>query len=124
MGKSVLIVDDSRISRLLIRRSINNLPYIQNIREADKGEIALALYKESRDDLVLLDLTMEGGMDGYQTLAELKKMDPNVQVIVVSADIQKKAKEKTAALGALNFVNKPFNKEELQEQINKVLNHD
>ncbi len=123
MGNSVLIVDDSRISRMLIRRAISELKYIENIREADGGEAAINLYQQSRPDLVFLDLTMEGGLDGFLTLEKLKQIDPTAQVLIVSADIQTKAKEKVLALGALNFINKPFNKDELLEYINNLLTH-
>lgn len=122
MGKSVLIVDDSRASRMLIRYTLSDLPDIQNISEADGGEDALALYQDSPYDLVLLDLTMEG-MDGFSTLAKLKQVDPKVKVLIVSADIQKKARERVFALGAVDFVNKPFDKQQLKDLVHNVLNY-
>ena len=124
MGKSVLIVDDSRISRIFVRRAINELPCIENIREADGGETAIAFYKEDKADLIFLDLTMGDGMNGFDTLAELKKIDPDVKVIVISADIQTKAKERIRGLGALAFINKPFKKEQFQKFVNDILNYE
>lgn len=124
MEKSILIVDDSRISRVMVRRVISNLPGEYTIREAEGGGAAISLYQEMRADLVLLDLTMEGGMDGFATLEKLKEIDPAAQVIIVSADIQTKARERIMALGALGFIGKPFNKEQLLTLANNALRHD
>ena len=121
MSKSVLIVDDSRISRMMIKRAIVSIPGIDTIREADCGEKGLNLYKEAKADLVLLDLTMEGGMDGFETLEELKQFDSDAKVFIISADVQKKAQEKILSLGALGFFCKPFNKEQLIQRVNEVL---
>lgn len=122
MGKSILIVDDSRSSRMMIRHTLRSLPDIQTIREADGGESALTLYQDSTPDLVLLDLTMEG-MDGFLTLEKLKEIDPGVKVLIISADIQTKARERALALGALDFINKPFNKERLTGLVHNALNY-
>ena len=119
MEGSVLIVDDSRVSRMMIRRLVAGLN-IQDIREAGGGEEALKLYQERGADLVLLDLTM-GGMDGFETLEKLKELDPQSNVYIVSADIQKKSRERILALGALGFIGKPFNKEQLLQCISDVL---
>ena len=123
MGKSVLIVDDSRASRMMIRHTLSYLPDIQSIREADGGESALTLYQDSPSDLVLLDLTMEG-MNGFMTLEKLKEIDPEVKVLVISANIQAKARERVFALGALDFISKPFNREQLKSLVHNALNYE
>lgn len=103
----ILIVDDSRVSRMLVRKALpDRIKETADFREADNGEQAIATYKEWRPDLVLLDLTMPG-MTGYEVLAALKAFDPTARVVVVSADIQQSAVERVKQLGAFTHVNKP-----------------
>jgi two-component system chemotaxis response regulator CheY len=101
---SILIVDDSRLSRQLLRR---HLPENEHeIREASDGQECLRLYQEKRADLVFMDLTMPG-MDGFETIWHLKNLDPQARVVVVTADIQSGSRAKCLELGALQVVAKP-----------------
>jgi len=78
-----------------------------NVIEADEGMVALEQYFLEKPDLVLLDLIMKG-MLGLEVLKKLKEMDPDVRVIVGTADIQTSTVEMTRAGGAAGFVTKPF----------------
>lgn len=112
--RSLLIVDDSPISRKIIRKLLPPGPF--DIREAGNGLECLKLYQEARADLVLLDLTMPG-MDGFETLAHLKQLDPQVKVVVVTADIQSSSQAKVMDLGALQVIPKPPKADVLQQVI-------
>lgn len=101
---SLLIVDDSPISRKIIRKCLPTGDF--QIREASGGEECLRLYAAQKPDLVFLDLTMPG-MDGFETLERLRRMDPQARVIVVTADIQTTSRAKALSLGALEVVAKP-----------------
>jgi CheY-like chemotaxis protein len=114
MSSTLLVVDDSRSSRRVNVALVRDLFGEQvDCLEAASGEEALAVLAEHRVDLVLLDLTMPG-ISGYDVLAELRRRHSEVPVVVVSADIQKQAKERVAALGAIGFIDKPVRREALR----------
>lgn len=110
----VLVVDDS----LLARRSVINVfkkaePTAEFI-EAENGSVCLERYKEHAPDLVFLDLTMPV-MDGYEALEKLVGFDPKARVVIISADIQTKAKERVLASGAKAMIAKPISPDKMQE---------
>ncbi|MEW5790686.1 MAG: response regulator [Pseudomonadota bacterium] len=111
MATPVLVVDDSTISRKMV---IKALPAGWNVEisQASNGMEALAAYRAGKAEVMLLDLTMPV-MDGYQVLETLKREGLNCFVIVISADIQPKARERALSLGAMAFVQKPVKTEEL-----------
>lgn len=107
MSITLLVVDDSKSSRQVNTALVQEVCGAQVICiEAASGEAALAVLARQHIDLVLLDLTMPG-ISGYDVLAELRRQQLSVPVIIISADIQKQAKERVAALGAIGFIEKP-----------------
>lgn len=109
-----LIVDDSRLSR---NWSIQTLPEALRKRarivEAEDGEVAVALYKEHRPDIVLMDITMPK-KNGFEALEEIRAFDPKAIVIMISADRQKLTKDRVMALGAKDILPKPIDAEKLR----------
>ncbi len=99
------IVDDSALSRRLLRRIVESAGH--QVSEAADGVAALESYFLERPDLVFLDLTMPG-IHGLDVVEQLRKLDPTARVIVASADIQTFTRELALERGALNFVTKPF----------------
>lgn len=117
MSLSIMIVDDSRISRQIMK---NLLPPGEHfIREAGDGMAALDLYREARPDIVFLDLTMPG-MDGFETLAALREIDPSARVVVVTADVQPQARSRVESLGAMAMLSKPTTAASVAELIARV----
>jgi DNA-binding response OmpR family regulator len=89
---------------------------------AGDGEEALAAISKDTPDLVLLDIKMLG-LDGVQTLKRIRKFDTELKVIMVTG---KKAEEDAAyevckALGALEYIHKPLQLEELEQIVFKHL---
>lgn len=80
----VLIVDDHRVVRVGLRAIIDAEPDMQVVAEAGDGPTAVAAYTEHRPDITLLDLRMPG-MSGPEVLAELRKIDPEATVIVLTS---------------------------------------
>lgn len=111
MAHKILLIDDSSISRKMFKRELPNEGY--EILEASSGASGIEIYKNESIDLVFLDLTMPE-MDGFQALEILKNIDPQVKVIILSADVQTTSREKAFELGAVDFVNKPINNENLK----------
>lgn len=82
------------------------------VLECDRGEKAVEEYQKARPDFVLLDLTMPG-MSGYEVLEKLRALDPTARVVVISADVQDQARQRVIAIGALAYVPKPVNTEDV-----------
>lgn len=117
MAIPILIVDDSAMSRKLMIRSLPK-DWDVEITQACNGQEAMEAYRSGKSDVMFLDLTMPV-MDGYEVLETLKKEDMNTFVIVVSADIQPKARERVLSLGAMEFIKKPIDTAIVAETLNK-----
>ena len=119
MTLPVLICDDSALVRKQMARS---LPASLNadISFAVHGLDALEQMKETEFKLMFLDLTMPE-LDGYGTLEEMQKRGIPTPVVVVSGDIQPKAKERVLALGAKAFIQKPLDKSTLNLVLKEVI---
>lgn len=111
MPVSILVVDDSPIARKMLIRSLPP-EWDVEITQASNGRDALEAYRAGKVDVMFLDLTMPE-MDGYQVLETLQREDLNCLVIVVSADVQERAQERIRQLGAIAFIRKPVNAEEI-----------
>lgn len=107
---SVLIVDDEKefldtlLKRLLKRKVKASGVY--------SGEEALAILKESPPDLVVLDVKMQG-MDGIQTLREIKKIKPLVEVVMLTGHANVEVAVEGMELGAFDYLMKPTDVDEL-----------
>ena len=115
---NILIVDDSALSRRILRRILEAAGH--TVREADDGLLALEQYLLEQPDLVLLDMTMRG-MHGLDVLGKLRELDPHARVIVATADIQRSTRELVDAAGGSGFVSKPFEAERLLSAVTTVL---
>ena len=77
------------------------------------GEQALELMKEKRFDVVLLDIKMPGGMDGIETLREMKKIAPLTEVILLTGHASVESSIEGLKLGAFDYLLKPMKLEDL-----------
>ena len=111
---NVLVVDDSKLARLSMVKALSGTFDPEQIFQASNGQEAVDLAKEHRPPIVFLDLTMPV-MDGYEALPLLIESNPNINVIVVTADIQEQAQEKVMALGAKMHIKKPITPQKLEE---------
>src|SRR5687768_7690565 len=94
---SVLVIDDSPLARRLIRDPLEALNY--TIEEADNGEGGLEKYTLHRHDVVTMDIVMPG-VYGMEILEKLRVFNPDVRVIMVSADTHTLTKDRARSLGA------------------------
>lgn len=111
MEPVIMIVDDAMFMRRLIRNMLEKGGFRQLVEVEDSRQ-ALALFKNSRPDLVLLDITMPN-KSGLEVLDELLTEDPQANVIMCSAVGQDPIIAQAIRRGAKNFVVKPFKQEEL-----------
>lgn len=118
MVKKILIVDDSAVSRKILKRCIPNDGRYE-VYDADNGKTGLEAFKEIHPDITFLDLTMPV-MDGYQCLEEIRKTDKNALAIVFTADVQVKAISRAYYLGAFKVLKKPVAKEIIQKVLTEA----
>jgi class 3 adenylate cyclase len=108
----ILIVDDIEENLRVLTETLTEEGFYP--LQAKSGERAIAIAKKAKPDLILLDIKMPG-MDGYETIAKLKS-DPEtapIPVIFISALNQIEDKVKGFTAGAVDYVSKPFQKEEV-----------
>ena len=118
MSRRVLIVDDSGLARRRARGILESGGF--EVIEAEDGMAARESYFVEKPDVVILDLVMKG-MYGLDVLARLKEMDPSAKVIVVSADVQTSSHELVAQGGAMGFLVKPVDANEVLTLVRSTL---
>ncbi|HEY8349385.1 MAG TPA: response regulator [Clostridia bacterium] len=119
MGKTVLIVDDAAFMRMMIRDILTKNGY-EVVGEAENGGRAIEKYKELLPDLVIMDITMPE-VNGIEAVREIRKLNPDSQVIMCSAMGQQAMVIESIQAGARDFIVKPFQAERVIEAVKKVL---
>lgn len=115
--KKVLIIDDSIISRRMIKQLL--APFNFDIYEAKNGTEGLDKILFEDYDLIFLDLLMPD-IEGTQILKQLMEKGIKRNIIVISADIQETTKAKCKEYGALAFLNKPPKNDELIQVVKTI----
>ena len=118
-NRSVLIVDDDSLMREMLKAILRSEEY-QVVGEAANGEDAIALCARLSPRLVLLDIHMPK-MDGLQVLAASKQAQPEVKVIMVSADATMDKVAEAVQKGAVGFVIKPFNAARVLDKVGEFI---
>lgn len=116
--KRVLVVDDAAFMRISIKTMLEKNGF-QIVGEAENGRVGLKKFLELAPDVVTLDITMPE-MDGLQALKEMKKINPSVSVLMVSAMGQEILVRDAILSGAKGFVVKPFQEEALLKAMAKL----
>lgn len=112
---STLVVDDSRFMRSLIRRVLQESDLsdrVEVVGEAGSGVEAVEKFRSLRPDLVIMDIVMPLG-SGVDVLRDIRKIDRDAKVIMVTALDQEEMRRETADLGISGFVPKPFKPEDI-----------
>lgn len=117
MGIPLLICDDSNMARKQITRSLPD-GWDVDITYAANGVEGMEVVRAGKAEMVFLDLTMPE-MDGYEVLEHIRQEKHKSIIIVISGDIQPEARDRVMALGALDFIKKPINKEKLAEVLHR-----
>lgn len=117
--KKVLIIDDAAFMRMALRRILERNGF-EVVAEAENGEMGVHKYKESKPDLVTLDITMPV-MDGIEALKNIISSDPDAKIIMVSALGQQEHIREAILAGAKYFIVKPFKEEHVISVLNNIL---
>ena len=116
----VLVVEDAAISRHLLRKYIKNTGH-EIIAEAEDGIEGLNIYKKLNPDLVILDIRMPN-MTGIEFLKAIKEYDENAKVLICSAIEDRSIIIEAKKLGAIDYITKPFEEEDLIKKLKKIEN--
>ena len=111
----LLVCDDSGMARKQLIRALPADWPVQ-ITQAANGEEAMSALRQGLGQVMLLDLTMPV-MDGYQVLAQVQKEGLQCSILVVSGDVQAEALRRVQELGALAFLRKPADSQELRDTL-------
>jgi PAS domain S-box-containing protein len=113
---NILVVDDEAGSLSLLRDILTSEGY--DVRAADSGRLALASVDVWLPDLILLDIRMPG-MDGFEVCRRLKTGDKpaRVPIIFITAASDLEERVKGLAAGAVDYISKPFQREELLARV-------
>ena len=118
-GKKVLIVDDNKLNIKVAMKALKDFNFV--LDEASDGlECLDKINHGNKYDLILMDIMMPN-MSGESCLEELKKSSTfNTPVIALTADAIAGAREKYIAEGFLDYIAKPFSKEQIKEKLDKI----
>lgn len=114
----ILVVDDAAFMRMRCSKLLTDNGY--EVVEAENGLDAIAKYKASKPDAVLLDITMPE-MDGLTALKEIRKVDPEAKVAMVTAMGQQSMIMDAIKSGAKDFVVKPFQPDRVLAAVKKLV---
>jgi DNA-binding NarL/FixJ family response regulator len=115
----VLIADDHPIVRKGIRQILEETRNVQSIDEAETGEEVLDKATKNRYDIVLLDISMPG-MNGIETLEQLKKLKPSLPVLILSMYPEEEYAVRALKAGASGYLTKKSAPDELATAIRKI----
>lgn len=110
-SNTILVVDDSRVSRMLVRAIIDHADEQAEVIEASNGEEALNKTESAQITIAILDLNMPG-MDGLVLASKLIERFPNAKIGLLTANIQDIVRQKAKALG-ISFIPKPITEERI-----------
>lgn len=121
-GKKILVVDDNKLNIKVARRALQNFEF--EIDEAEDGQVCLDKINVGNEyDLILMDIMMPN-MSGEETIKKLKEnKNFNTPVIALTADALSGAKEKYMQEGFVDYIAKPFSRDQIKEKLDKIFKY-
>lgn len=111
----LLVVDDSKMSRMMISRLVGDLRPDWRIIEAASGTQALELVEQQAPTLISMDVNMPG-MSGLETAGRIRLHHPDIRILLCTANIQD-AVRKTAEKAGIGFVAKPITQASIERMV-------
>ncbi len=116
--KKILVVDDAEFMRHSLKLILETEKY--EVIEAEDGYEAVALYKKHEPAAVTMDINMPG-KTGLDAIKEIKELDPDAKIVVVTAMGTEYIIRDAIQFGAANFIIKPFEEDQIKEVIKKLV---
>lgn len=117
-GKKILIIEDEKHIAEAIKLNLRMLGH--DVLHALNGLEGLNYYGEYAPELVIVDLMMPE-IDGFGVITEIRKRDPKIPILVISAKEQVKEKIKCLSLGVDDYLSKPFDLDEFLLRVDRLL---
>ena len=117
---TILVIDDEEIQRDIASEILTHLGY--HVATVASGEEAISYLRSNSVDLVLLDMILGKGMNGYETYKTISERLSSQKAIIVSGFSTSKYVKETCNLGAGGIIKKPYSIEELGLAVKKILN--
>ena len=121
ISEPILIVDDEIEMRKALKEALEAQGY--STEDADGAESALARLKEKHYPVVLTDLNMPGGLSGLDLIAAINQRDPKTLCVVITAFATTDAAVTALKRGAYDFIQKPFKLSDLENVLDRALDH-
>lgn len=115
---NILVVDDDKNTRLLLRAVLENEKY--NVFTAENGEVALSVMASEQIDLVVLDIMMPR-MDGYEFTKILRESENNLPILMISAKQLPEDRRRGFIVGTDDYITKPIDEVEMLLRIKALL---
>jgi len=119
MPPTLLIVDDSKVSRMMIRSKVQQLQPGWAVLEAASGEEAVAMVRERAPDFITMDVNMPG-INGFEAVEQIRTFNTSARVAMLTANIQEASRDRAAAL-KVTFVKKPATELAIREAMDHFL---
>ena len=120
MADSLLIVDDEKDTSESLKMFLDMKGF--TVRIAFSGQEGIAAVRAAVPDLVMLDLQMPGGLDGWQTLKQMKQIASGIRVVIVTGSTPDRGLEELAVQeGAIGIITKPISVDALVPKLQEFL---
>ncbi|RKZ29344.1 two-component system response regulator [bacterium] len=119
MAKRILVVDDAKFMRVIIREVLEDAGY-EVVGEAETGSEALWKYSDLKPDLMILDIIIPV-LEGNVVLGRVLDKYPDAKILIVSAIGQRLLVDKALKSGAAGYIVKPLEPEQLLSEVKRIL---
>ena len=119
-GESILVIDDVEEQREIATQMLNKLSY--SVKSVSSGEEAIEHLKTNPVDLLVLDMIMEPGINGYETYKRIADLRPRQKAVIASGFAESIHVKEAQKLGAGSFLKKPYTLEKLGVAVKNELN--
>ena len=118
MPTRVIVVDDD-VDTVEVFSEFLELKDIQVVGRGHDGKEAVEAYEKFKPDIVLMDVMMPT-YDGFYAIEKIRKLDPNSKIIMVTADLSIKTKEKLKEMNVSGVVFKPYDIDRVLDVIHSI----
>jgi two-component system chemotaxis response regulator CheY len=114
----ILVVDDSVMMRNSVKTYLKNSGHTL-VGEAESGLLALDICRETKPDLITMDITMPD-MDGLEAIEKIREFNKEVKILVVTSHGQEEVIMHSLKAGAQGYILKPITQENFDESVNNI----